>query len=179
MSDSSQSQELEHTRFPCPSVSPGACSNSCPLCQWCHPTVSSSVASFSPCPHFFPASGSFSVSRLFTSDGQKHWSFTFSISPSNQYSGLIPLGFTGLILQSKGLSRVSSSTTTRKLQFFSAKPCSLVAQWQRIFLQYRNHRRYGFGPEVGKIPWRRAWQPTPASLPGESHRQRNLAAYSP
>ena len=52
MSNSLQPRELQHARLPCPSVSPGVCSNSCPLCQWCHPTISSSPAPFSSCPQF-------------------------------------------------------------------------------------------------------------------------------
>ena len=58
---------LQHTRLPCPSLSPRVCSNSCPLSRWCHPTISSSAAPFSIYPQSFPASGSFSMSRLFTS----------------------------------------------------------------------------------------------------------------
>jgi len=65
-----QSHELKHTRLPCPSLSPGACSNSRPLSRWCHPTISSSVVPFSSCLQFFPASGSFPVSQLFAWDGQ-------------------------------------------------------------------------------------------------------------
>ena len=64
------------------------CSNSCPLSQWCHPTILSSVISFSSCPLSFPASGTFPMSWLFSSDGQ-YWSFSFSISTSNEYSRLI------------------------------------------------------------------------------------------
>ena len=74
---------------PCPSPSPGACSNSRPLSQWCHWTISSSVVPFSSCLQSFPASGSFLMSRLFTSGGQTFGSFSFSISPSNEYPGLI------------------------------------------------------------------------------------------
>ena len=79
--------ELQHAMLPWPSPSPGAWSNSHPLSQWCHPTISSSVAPF-PCLQSFPGSGSFPRSHLFTS-GAKYWSFSFSISPSNEYSGLI------------------------------------------------------------------------------------------
>ena len=61
---------LQHTRLPCLSPTPGACSNSCPLSRWCHPTISSSVIPFSSCLQSFPASGSFQVSQLFASDGQ-------------------------------------------------------------------------------------------------------------
>ena len=86
-------QSLSHVRLfatpmDCPSPSPGVCSNSCPLSRWCHPTISSSVVAFSSCLQSFPASGSFPVSRLFASSGQSiYWSF--SVSPSNEYSGLI------------------------------------------------------------------------------------------
>ena len=94
----------------------------CPLSQWCHPTISSSVAPFSFCPQSFPASGSFPMSWLFTLGGPKYWIFSFSISPSNEYSGLISLGLTGLIsLQSRGFSGVFSSTTNRKHQFSGAQ----------------------------------------------------------
>ena len=64
VSDSLRPHELQHARLPCPSVSPRACSDSCPLSRWCHPTISSSVASFSSCPQSFPASESFPVSHL-------------------------------------------------------------------------------------------------------------------
>ena len=70
MSDSLQPHELQHTRLPCPSPSHGACSDSYPLSQWCHPIILSSVVPFSCCLKSFPASGSFLMSRLFTSGGQ-------------------------------------------------------------------------------------------------------------
>ena len=66
-----------------------AYSNSCPLGQRCHPTTSSSVVPFSSCPQSFPGSGSFPMSRLFRIRWPKYWSFSFSISPSNEYLGLI------------------------------------------------------------------------------------------
>ena len=70
MSDSLQPHEPQHARPPCPSPTPGVYPNSCPLCQWCHPTISSSVAPFSSCPQSLPASGSFQMSQLFASGGQ-------------------------------------------------------------------------------------------------------------
>ena len=102
------SHVLQHTRLPCPSLSPGVCSNSCPLSQWCHPTISSSVAPFSSCPQSFPASGSFPISQLFASAGQSIGASALaSVLPMN-IQDWSPLGLTGLIsLQSKGLSRVS------------------------------------------------------------------------
>ena len=110
---------LQHARLPCPSLSPRICSNSCPLSQRCHPIISSSVALFSSCLQSFPASGSFPVSRLFTSSGQSIGaSASASVLPMNIQSRF-PLGLTGLIsLLSKGLSRVFSSTTVQKHQFF-------------------------------------------------------------
>ena len=80
---------LQHAWLPCPSPSPGACSNSCPLSWWCHPTISSSVIPFSSCLQSFPASGFFPNYLAFHIRWPKHWSFSFSISPSNEYSGLI------------------------------------------------------------------------------------------
>ena len=88
MSSSLWPRGLQHTRLPCPSLSAGLCSNSCPLSRWCHPTISSSVAPFSSYPQSFPASGSFQWVTLHIR-WPKYWSFSFSISPSNAYSGLI------------------------------------------------------------------------------------------
>ena len=73
LSDSLQADGLQHTRLPCSSLSPRACSNSCPLSWWCHPTILSSVTPFSSCPQSFPALGSFPMSRLFTSGGQTYY----------------------------------------------------------------------------------------------------------
>ena len=70
MSDSLRPQGLQHARPPCPSPIPGPCLNSCPSSQWCHPTISSSIVPFSSCSQSFPASGSFLMSRLFTSGSQ-------------------------------------------------------------------------------------------------------------
>ena len=115
--------ELQHARFPCPSLSPIVCSNSCPLGQWCHQTISSSVIPFSSCPQSFPDSGFFPMSRLFASGGQSTGaSSSASVLPMN-IQGWFLLRLTGLIsLRSKGLSRVFSSTTVQKDQFFGAQP---------------------------------------------------------
>ena len=119
MSNSLLPHGLQHTRPPCPSPTPGACSNSCPLSRWCHPTISSSVIPFSSHLQSFPASGSFPVLCF---RWPKYWSFSFNISPSNEHSGLISFRMTDWIsLQSKGLSRVFSNTTVQKHQFFSAQ----------------------------------------------------------
>ena len=93
----------------------------CPLSQWCHPTISSSVIPFSSCPQSFPASGFFQMSQLFASGGQSIGvSASASVLPRNTQDW--SLGWTGWIsLQSKGLSRVFSNTTVQKHQFFSAQ----------------------------------------------------------
>jgi len=125
VSDSLWLHGLQQVRLPCPSPSPGICSNSCPSSQWCHPTISASVVPFSFCLQSFPASGSFPVSWLFVSGGQSTGasaSASASVLPMNIHDWL-PLGWTGLIsLQSKGLSRVFSNTTVQKHQFFGAQP---------------------------------------------------------
>ena len=82
-------QQLQHARLPFPSLSPGACSNSCPFSQWCHQTISSSVPHFYSCLQSFPASGSFPMSRLFASGGQSIGTYNFGIRISNEYSGLV------------------------------------------------------------------------------------------
>ena len=114
---------LQQTRFSCPPLSPKVCSNSCSLSQWCHPTISFSVTHFSSCPQSFPASRSFPMSRLLASDGQStETSASASVLPMN-IQGWFPLGLTGLIsLLFKGFSRVFSSSTIQKHQFFSAQP---------------------------------------------------------
>ena len=105
MSDSLRLHGLKHTRLPWPSPSPRACSNSCPLSRWCHPIISSSAIPFSSCLQSFPESGSFPVSRLFTSGGRSiRASTSASVLPVN-IQDRFPLGLTILIsLQSKGLS---------------------------------------------------------------------------
>ena len=120
VSDSLWPHRLRHSRIPCPSSSPGVCSNSCPLSQWCHPTISSSVTPFSFCPQSFPASGSFSVSQLFISDGQRIGVLALASVLLMNIQGWFPLGLTGLILLCKGLSGVFSSTTIWKHPFFSS-----------------------------------------------------------
>ena len=111
-----------HTRPPCPSPTPGVHPNSYPSSWWCHPALSSSIVPFSSCPQSFPASGSFPVSRLFTSGGQSIGaSASESVLPVN-IQDWSPLGWTGGISsQSKVPSRVFSSTTVQKHQFFGAQ----------------------------------------------------------
>ena len=125
MYDSFWPHGLQHTRLPCPSLSPGICSNLCPLSQWCHPNISSSAVPLSSCLQSFPASGSLSMSRPFTSGGQSIEA-SASVLPMN-IQGWFPLGLTGLIsMLSKGLSRVFANTTVQKHQFFYSPTFSIV-----------------------------------------------------
>ena len=115
-----QPHGLQYARLPCPSLPLGVYSNSCPLSQWCPPTISSSVIPFSFCPQSSPASGSFPMSYFFSSSGQNSKA-SASVLPVN-IQGWFPLGLTGLIsLLFKGLPRVSSSTTIQKHQFFGTQ----------------------------------------------------------
>ena len=110
MSNSLWHHGLQQARLPCPLPTPGACSNSCPSSQWCHPTISSSVIPFS-CLQSNPTLGYFSVSQFFASGGQSIGvSASASVLPMN-IQGWFPLGLTGLIsLQSRGLFQESSPT---------------------------------------------------------------------
>ena len=118
MSDSFWPHGLQHIKPPGPSPTSRVYSNSNPLSRWCHQTILSSVVPFSSCLQSFPASGSFTMSQLFTSDGQSIGvSVSTSVLPMN-FQNWFPLGWTGWIsLQSKGLSRVFSNTTVQKHQF--------------------------------------------------------------
>ena len=122
MSNSLRRHEPQYVRPPCPSPTPGVHPNPCPLSRWCHPTISSSVIPFSSCPQSFPASGSFQMSQLFASGGQSIGVSSFSISPSNEYSGLISFRMDWLdLLAVPGISRVFSNSTVQKHQFFGAQ----------------------------------------------------------
>ena len=89
ISDSLWPHGLQHARIPCPSPTPGACSNSCPSRQWCHPTISSLCCPFLLLPSIFPSIRVFSSESTLHMRWPKYWSFSASISPSNEYSGLI------------------------------------------------------------------------------------------
>ena len=124
VSDSLRLHGLQHAWLPCHSLSLRFCSNSCPLNQWCHPTISCSVVPFSSCLQSVPASRSFPMSWLFASGGQSIGASTSAsalVLPMNSQDWFL-LGLTGLIsLQSKGLSRVFSNTTVQKHQFFGTQ----------------------------------------------------------
>ena len=122
MSDSLWTHESQHPRPPCPSPNPGVHSDSRPLSQWCHSAISPSVVLFSSCPQSLPASESFPMSQLFPWGGQSIVvSASASVLPMNSQDWS-PLDWTSWIsLQSKGLSRVFSSTTVQKHPFFGTQ----------------------------------------------------------
>ena len=119
VSDSLWAHGLQHTRLPYPSLFSKVCSNSCPLSQWCYPAIIL-------CRPLFLLPSSFSSIRVFPNlsflliEWPKYWSFSFSLSPLDEYQYWFPLGLTGLVLLSKGFSRIFSSTTIWKYQFFGA-----------------------------------------------------------
>ena len=109
MSNCLQPHGMQHTRLPCSSLSPGACSNSCPLSRWCHPTILSSVDPFSSCLQSFPPSESFPVNQVFTSGCQTTGTSASALVLPMNIQGWFPLELTGLIsLQSKELSGLFS-----------------------------------------------------------------------
>ena len=139
MPDSLRPHGLQHARLPCPSPSPGACS----LCRWCHPTISSSVILFSPCPQSFPASESFPISWLFTSGGQSIQASASAIVLPRNIQGWFPLGLTGLIFwMSKGLSRVffmgsqrvGNDLTTKQFRSISSSALSFMVQHSHLYM---------------------------------------------
>ena len=135
MSDFLWSHGLQHARLPCSSLSPRGCSASCPLSRWCYLTISSSATSYSPFPFNLSQHQCFPMSRLFTSGSQSIGaSASGSVLPMN-IRGWFPLGLTSLL--SKGFSRVFSSTTVQKHQFFGAQP----SLWfnSHIFMVHISH----------------------------------------
>ena len=142
VSNSLRPHKSQHARPPCPSPTPGVYSNSCPSSRWCHPAISSSVIPFSSCPQSLPVSGSFPISQLFNSVGQKIGvSASASVLPKN-IQDWSPSGWTGRIfLQSKGLSRVFSNTTVQKHQFFgaqfSSQSNSHIHTWPLDFMRWQ------------------------------------------
>ena len=136
---------LQHASLPCPSLSPGVCSGSCPLSWWWYPTISSSATPFSFCLQSFPGSGSFPLSQPFTSGGQSIGaSASASVLPRN-IQDWFPLGWTGLIsLQSKGLSRVFSNTTFKNINssvlsfLYGPTLTSIHNYWKNHSFDYTN-----------------------------------------
>ena len=122
MSDCLQPQELQNARLPCTPLSPRVCSNSCPLSQGCYLTILPLLPHSPVLPSIFPSIRVISTVLALLIRWPKYWSFSFSISPSCEYSGLISFRTDWFNLLSKGVSRVFSSTIVQKHQFFSAQP---------------------------------------------------------
>ena len=159
---------LQHTNLPCLSLSPRTCSNSHPSSQWCHPAISSSVVPFSSALNLSQHQGLFQ----WVSSSHQYWSFSFSISPSNDHPGLISFRMDWLDLFARD-SQESSSTP-------QVKSNSLLEGWKGAVWCILGHLATTLvSTWVGKVPWRRPWQPTPLFLPGEPHGQRSLLGYRP
>ena len=138
-------QGLQQASLPCPSSTPRGCSNSCPLSQWCHPTSSSSVVPFSSCLQSFPASGSFQMSQFLSKNWPKYWSFSFSISPSSEYSGLISfrMGWLDLLAVQGTLKSI--------LQHHSSK--ASILQCSAFFMVQLLHPYMTTGKNIALIRW--------------------------
>ena len=145
VSDSLWPYGLQQARLPCSSLAPQVCSNSCSLSRWCHPTISSSVVPFPSCPQSFPSIRVFSNESVLRIKWKNNWSFSFSISPSNEYSGLIsfrnnwfdPLA---VPLISKGLSRVFFSPAPQFKHIHSLMPSLLYGTTLTSLHDYlKNH----------------------------------------
>ena len=152
MSDSLWPHEPQNARPPCPTPTLRVHPSSCPLSCWCLPTISSSVVPFSSCPQSFPALGAFPMSQLFASGGQSIGvTASTSVLPMNTQDWS-PLGWAGWIsLQSKGLSRVFSSTTLQKHQFFFFKASIL---WHSaFFIVQLSHPYMTTGKTVALTRW--------------------------
>ena len=121
VSDSLEPHEQQHARPPCPSPTPGVHPNPCPSSRWCHPTISSSVIPYLFLPSIFPIIRVSSSESALCIRWPKYWSFSFSVSPSNEYSGLISFRMDWILLHSTGFSRVFFNTTVQKHQFFGAQ----------------------------------------------------------
>ena len=139
------SHGLKHTRLPCPSLSSQVCSDSCPLSWWCYLTISSSAALFSFCLQSFLASGSSPMSWLFTSGSPKDWNFSFSISSSNEYSGLISFTIDWLDLLAV------QGTLKSLLQHHKSK--ALVLQCSAFFMVQLSHWCMTTGKTIALTIW--------------------------
>ena len=153
MSNSLQPHGLQHTRFPCPALSPDVCSNSYSLSWWYHPTISSYVAHFSSCPQSFPTSGSLPMNQLCIR-WPKYCSASFSVSPSNEYSGLISFGFVWFDLLAVQetlkslLQKHNSKASILHLAFF-------IILWFLCMFEKHSAQTSGFhlSFSYGALPW--------------------------
>ena len=144
VSNSLQPHGLQHARLPCPSPTPGACSNSCPSSLWCYPTISSSVVSFSSCLQYFAASRAFPESVLHIS-WPKYWIFSFYICPSNEYSRLVSfrMGWFDLLAVQETLKSL--------LQHHSSK--ASIIQCSAFFMVQLSHPYMTTGKTIALTMW--------------------------
>ena len=141
--------DCKHARLPCPSPSPRACSNSCPLSQWCHPAIL--CRPFLLLPSVFPSIKVFSSELALCIRWPKYWSITSASVPPINTQDWLPLGLIGLIsLQFEGLSRVFSNTTVQKHQFFSAQP-SFMVRLSHPYMTTGKNIAFNIWTFVGKV----------------------------
>ena len=145
MSHSLWPHGLQYVRPPCPSPMPGVYSNSCPLSWWCHPTISFSVVPFSSCLQSFQVLGSFQMSQIFCIRWPKYWRFSFNISPSNEYPGLISfrMGWLDLL--------AVQGTLKSLLQHHSAK--ASILQCSTFFVVQFSHPYMAIGKTIALTRW--------------------------
>ena len=144
VSDSLWPHGLQHFRLPYPSSSPRACSNPCPLSRWCPPTISFSVVPFSSCRQSFPTSGFFSDESARCTRGPKYWSFSSSISSSNEYSRLISFRIDWFDLSVQG-------TLKSLLQHHSSK--ASILQRSAFFMVQLSHPYTTTGKTIALTMW--------------------------
>ena len=182
MSNSLQSHGVHHIRLPCPSPTPGACSNSCPSSQWCHPTISSSVVPFSSCLQSFPISGPFPISQCFASGGQGiRASASESDLPKN-IQDWFPLGWTGWISLSSQDLLESSRDSQECIYIHTFSENNVFCKNINIHHDINTTIWLSsfFIIKISKHNFRRKqWHPMPGLLPGKSHGWRSLVGCSP
>ena len=137
MADSLRPHGLQHVKLLCPSPSPGACSNTCPLNLWCHPTILSSVVPFSSCLQCFPASGYFPISQLFPTGSQTVGASASALVLPINIPGLYALGLTGLI----SLSPMDSQESSPTPQFKSINSSALSSLHSPTLTSIHDHRK--------------------------------------
>ena len=144
MSNSLRPHGLQHARLPCPSPTPGVYVNSCPLSRWCHPTTSSSVVPFSSCLQSFPTSGTFPNVSVLRIRWPKYWSFSFSISSSDEYSGLISFRidwFDLLVVQGTLKSVLQHHSSKASIRLHSA---FFMAQLSHLFMTTEKNQSFEY-----------------------------------
>ena len=177
MSESLQPHGLQHARLPCPSLSPWVYSSLCPLSRWCHPTTSSSVTPFSPCPQSSPASASFPMRLDLPIRWPKYWHFRFSFSPSNEYSGLISFRMDWLDLPAvqetlKSLFQYQSTASCWQLKSINSSALSLLYGLTPTSIHgyWKNHSLdYNFVGKLMSLPFNTLSRLVIAFLPRSKH----------